>query len=133
MVIVVLAGCRPAVPDVSGKWRASANLPNNHNHTTNADVTLLLSQADATVHGDATLRMDHSHTEIHVPIPVATIDPAGKIRLEGTAQPGFGTVSFTFDGITKGDDLGGNATITAPVMIFGTESDAGPMEFRREK
>jgi hypothetical protein len=132
-ISIGLAGCRPAVPDVSGKWHATAKLPNNHNRTTNADVTLMLSQADATVHGDATLRMDNSHTDIHVTIPVATIDPKGKIPLEGSAQPGFGTVSFNFDGVVRGDTMSGNSTITAQMMIFGKESDAGAIEFRREK
>jgi hypothetical protein len=29
--------------------------------------------------------------------------------------------------------MSGNATITAQMMIFGKESDAGAIEFRREK
>jgi hypothetical protein len=57
----------------------------------------------------------------------------GKIQLEGSAQPGFGTVSFNFDGVVKGDTMSGNSTITAQMMIFGKESDAGAIEFRREK
>jgi hypothetical protein len=129
-----LAGCRPAVPDVSGKWHATAKLPNNHNRTTNADVTLMLSQADATVHGDATLRMDNSHTDRHVPIPVATIDPMGKIQLEGSAHQASERFPSTFDGVVKGETMmSGNSTITAQMMIFGKESDAGAIEFRREK
>jgi hypothetical protein len=73
------------VPDVSGKWHAQAKLPNNHQRSTNADVTLMLSQSEATVHGDATLKMDNSREEIRMPIPVAVINPKGKIQLEGTA------------------------------------------------
>jgi hypothetical protein len=51
------------------------------------------SQSEATVHGDATLKMDNSREELRVPIPVAMIHPKGKIQLEGTAQPGVGTVT----------------------------------------
>ena len=72
-VPLFLSGCRAPVPDNSGKWHGVAVL-RNHQQSNRADVTLLLSQTEAAVHGNAALKMNDVKDPLHVPINTATID-----------------------------------------------------------
>jgi hypothetical protein len=129
-VPLFLSGCRAPVPDNSGKWHGVAVLP-NHQHSTMADVTLLLSQTEAAVHGDAALKMNDMKDPLHVPINTATIDSKGRVQWVGNGAQGFGNVYLSFDGTVSGEALKGQIGLTAPVILFGQETDSGPFTFTR--
>jgi len=133
--LVMAAGCRPRFPDISGKWHGFARLPDSRNpkELTPCDVTLVLSQQASVIQGNAALKVANSKETINVPLSVGTIDRNGKVAFEGSAQENFGTVHFSFDGAaSKNDTMNGKAAMTAQVMIFGNETEAGPFSFTRE-
>jgi hypothetical protein len=112
-VPLFLSGCRAPVPDNSGK-RHGVTVLRNHQQSTRADVTLLLSQIGAAVHGDGELEMNDVKDPLHVPIHTATID-----------------VYLSFDGTLFRETQTGQIGLTAPVILFGQETDSGPFTFTR--
>ncbi len=125
-------GCRTPVPDLSGKWEITTRLDNNHKTKIATEVLLTLVQTDATVHGDAALKMDNSKQAIHVPIANSLVNPDGKLMLQGSTPQPFGTVLFSFDGTGKAGSLAGTTTITAQT-ILGSEIDSGPVTYARAR
>ena len=129
-VPLFLSGCRAPVPDNSGKWHGVTVL-RNHQQPNRADVTLLWSQTEAAVHGNAALKMNDVKDPLHVPIHTATIDSKGRVQLVGNGAQVFGNVYLSFDGTVFGEKQTGQIGLTAPVILFGQETDSGPFTFTR--
>ena len=125
-VPLFLSGCRAPVPDNSGKWHGVTVL-RNHQQSTRADVTLLLSHID----GNAALKMNDVKDPLHVPINTATIDSKGRVQLVGNGPQAFGNVYLSFDGTVFGETQTGQIGLTAPVILLGQGTDSGPFTFTR--
>jgi hypothetical protein len=118
------------VPDNNGKWHGVTAL-RNHQQSTMADVTLLLSQTEAAVHGDAALKMNGVKAPLHVPINTAKIDSKGRVQWVGNGAQDFGNVYLSFDGTVFEETQTGQIGLTAPVILFGQETESGPFTFTR--
>ena len=96
-----------------------------------AEVTLPLSQTEAAVHGNAALKMNDVKDPLHMPINTATIDSKGRVQLLGNGPQAFGNVYLSFDGTVFGETQTRQIGLTAPVILFGQETDSRPFTFTR--
>ena len=129
-LILVFVGCKPAIPNVAGKWRGTATLTGGHRKPTTADVSLLLAQQGTSIHGDAKVVVGGDQA-VHIPISTAVIDSKGRLALDGSAHVTMGTFHFSFDGQDQNDTLHGKTALSVSNVLFGSATSSGPIIFTK--